>query len=244
MSVTAIEEFDLDNVEVPSTEKFKVDKNIKYRIGFPLLNASGNPRISKVTYFTMGDNDDFKSWRISDDEAVNELAKKNGAELQHRYITAIINYRCDRSGKPILPLTYEILPVVLGDKKVNDLKAIHQEYGLGKVDLSVTSDNPKFQAHTYIPLKSAFWAVEKPELLAKLGLEAPIKDAVIESAELCAANMADVVAYKKSDKDILEMFKGSGASLGDDMDELEGEADAGASINPEDLDEEFAELDI
>jgi len=234
-NMAAVEEFDLDEVEVKSgkVEKFKVEKDHKYRVGYPLLNKNGRVKIAKVDFFSYEDADEhFSSWRASSDKEVNEKAKKAGAVLKTRYVTLLVVYRTNKAGKPLNPLSYEILPVVMDGRKVSALKEINAEWDISTVDISITTENAGYQYHTYTPLKLAIWRLKKGDAqLAKLGLEGPIEEEVIAAAKAMEEDMIDAVAFERSDAKILETL---GISEGEEEDSSAADAD---------LDDEFDDLD-
>lgn len=239
--MAAVEEFDIDDVEVKSdrVEKFMVEKDKKYRVGFPLLNDKGRVKIVKVDHYTLvtgsGEDEKFASFQKSSDPEVNKAVEAAGGELKSRFATLMIKYNCDKNGKPLVPLSYEILPVKLDGTKVSNLKDLNSEWDLATIDVSITSSNPTYQYHTYTPLKKAIWLLEKGDpLLEKLGMKKPIKDEVLKAAAEAESTMADAVAQKWKDATIL-------ARIGQAAQEDE-EDDISASTNAE-LEEEFGELD-
>lgn len=228
------EEFDLDEVEVrEDTSAFKVEKDHKYRVGFPLLNKNGRIKIVKVDYFAFEDADEkFHSWQKSEDESLNKAAIEKGADEKSHFVTVMIVYRTDKSGKILKPLSYDLMPVKLADKKIKNLKEINAEWDLTSVDLSLTSPNPAYQEHQYTPLKTAIWRAKKgDDTLSKVGADAPIEKEVLEAAAKVAENMTEVVAYSKSDAQIRGIL---GLTSTDSEGAVEGKG--------VDLDEEFEGL--
>lgn len=234
----AVEEFDLDEVEVKSgrVEKFMVEKDKKYRVGFPLLNEKGRIKIVRVNHYAYstgeGDDEKFNSWRASLDPKVNEAAEKAGAELKSHFVTCLIKYACNKDGQPLKPLQWEILPVKLDGTKVANLKEINAEWDLATIDVSISSSNPTYQYHTYTPLKKAIWLLEEGDpLLEKLGMEGPIKDQVLAAVAEAEKNMADAIAQEWKDATILRKIG-----------ESSSEEEAGGEDPTAALDNEFADL--
>lgn len=210
-SKPATEEFDLDDVEVKSgkIEKFMVEKDKKYRVGFPLLNEKGRIKIVKVSHYSFtigeGENEQFNSWRASSDPKVNEAAEAAGAELKSHFVTLVVKYACDKDGKPLIPLNWDVLPVKLDGTKVANLKELNAEWDLAQVDVSISSANPTYQYHTYTPLKKAIWRAPKgDDLLAKLKMDGPIQEAVLAAAKEAEKTMADAIAAEWKDATILK----------------------------------------
>lgn len=226
----SVEEFDLDDVEVrDKASAFKVDKDTKYRVGFPLLNGNGRIKLVKVAYLAFEDSEErFHSWQISDDAELNKTAIAMGAEEKSHFVTMLLVYRCDKSGKPLTPLSWDVQPVKLADKKVKNLKEINAEWDLTSIDISLSSDNPSYQEHTYTPLKTAIWRLKDGDpTLAKVKLEASIEADVLEAANAAAETMTEVVAYKLNDAKIKSILglaadggaEGNGTGAGVDLDE-------------------------
>ena len=116
-------------------------------------------------------------------------------------------------------------------KKVANLKALNAEWDLSTVDLSVTSDNPKFQYHVYTPLRKAIWQFEDDNpTLKSLGLDKGIKADVIAAAEALREEMANAIAPSYKDAYILRKL-GKG-----------GDEDGDAGVDVDALDEEFGDL--
>jgi hypothetical protein len=198
----AIEDFDLDDVEVKTgPNKFKVEKDTKYRVGFPLLKENGRILIQKVDYYSYSPNDDeFYSFRKPADEALCKLVEAKGAELKSHFVTALLVYRTNREGKMLTPVDWDIQPVTLNGKKVANLKEINAEWDLATIDLSLSSSNPAFQEHTYTPMKQAIWREgADSKILEKLELKNPITEAVLAAAKECAKTMADAAAQERTE---------------------------------------------
>lgn len=196
----------LDDIEVKKdkADKFKVEEGFAYRIGFPLLNDNGRVAIQRVDFYTYEDKDEkFHAWQKSENEEVNKKSEKAGADLKTRYVTAIVVYRTDKAGKPLLPLTWDVKPLVLDNKKLAALKAINAEWDLTTVDLSVTSPNPKMHEHTYTPLKTAIWRLKDAEQLKKVQLPASIEADVLVATKEVAEIMSNSIAFKFADSKIL-----------------------------------------
>ncbi len=207
MSNAAIEDFDLDDVEVKSgPNAFKVEKDKKYRVGFPLLKENGRIRIQKVDYYQYSPSEDeYFSFRKPADEELCKQIEAKGAELRSHFVTALLVYRTNSEGKMLTPVDWDIQPVKLNGKKVANLKEINAEWDLATIDVSLSSSNPSFQEHTYTPLRDAIWRAAKDSpILAKLDLKEPITEAVKAAAEARAKEMADAIAYERSDAWIRE----------------------------------------
>lgn len=202
----AVEEFSLDDVEVKSNkiEKFKVEKDYRYRVGLPLINDNGKVIIKKVDFFTLEKDEGtpeakFYSWRASGDPELDRLARERGASLKTRYVTLFVVYRTNKAGQPLNPLTWDILPVVMDGDKVAALKEVNAEWDLATIDLSITTKNAQYQYHTYTPLKTAIWKLPAGDpSLEKLGLSVPITAEVTAAAKAAAVDMVDAVAYERS----------------------------------------------
>lgn len=233
----AVEDFDLDDVEIKpqNMEKFQVEKDKTYRVGFPLVKENGRILIKKVDYFTLttgseaNDDEQYFSFRKSEDPKVNEAAEAAGAELSTRYVTLLIKYATDKNGKPLLPLQWELIPVKLDGKKVAALKALNEEWDLTTIDIKITSDNPTYQYHTYLPLQKSIWAAAKGDkLLDQLNLDGPITADVQKAVASFGEDVGDIAdAIAKGWKDSAIMSKLGGVAE---------EADTAA------LDDEFADL--
>lgn len=198
----AVEDFDLDEVEVKTgPTAFKVEKDKKYRVAFPLLKENGRIRIQKVDYYEYAPDDDtyFKFRKPADAEFCEQIEAK-GAELKSMFVTALCVYRTNSEGKILTPVDWDVMPVKLNGKKVNNLKEINGEWDLATIDVSITSANPTFQEHTYTPLKDAVWRVAKDSKVGeKLGLAESLEEAVTKAAQECAKEMADVIAGERND---------------------------------------------
>lgn len=234
----AHEEFDLDEIEVKSgkVEKFKVEKDYKYRVGYPLLNANGRIRIAKVDFFSYEDAEgNFTSWRATGNAELDKKAKDAGADLKTRYVTMLVVYRTNKAGAPLSPLAWEVIPVVMDGRKVAALKEINAEWDLATVDVSITTENASYQYHTYTPLKTAIWQLKDGDAtLKKLGLDKSIKAEVIAAAEAMSEDMLDAVAFEKSEAKILE-------TLGLTKDSEDDTTAAGDAAN---IDEDFDDLEV
>ena len=113
----AYEEYDLDEIEVKSgkVEKFKVEKDYKYRVGYPLLNANGRIRIAKVDFFSYEDAEgNFTSWRATGNAELDKKSKDAGADLKTRYVTMLVVYRTNKAGALFShPLQLGLLPMLM-----------------------------------------------------------------------------------------------------------------------------------
>jgi hypothetical protein len=202
---SAVEDFDLDDVEVQTgPNAFKVEKDKKYRVGFPLLKENGRIRIQKVEYYQYSPNDDeYYSFRKPEDAELCKQIEAKGAELRSHFVTALLVYRTNKDGKMLTPVDWEVQPVKLNGKKVSNLKEINAEWDLATIDVTISSSNPAFQEHTYTPLRDAIWRCSKDDekqakVLEKLSLDKPITEAVTEAAQECAKSMADAVAFERN----------------------------------------------
>nr|DAX81682.1 MAG TPA: hypothetical protein [Bacteriophage sp.] len=236
MATNGINECDLDTVEVKSNipPKFKVEKDTKYRIGYPLLNANGRVKIKAVDFFSYEpEPDKYASWVATGDPEVDAKAKAKGAELKTRYVTAVVVYRTNKAGQPLNPLTWEVIAVVMDSRKLASLKEINAEWDLATVDVSVTTDNPQYQYHSYTPLKTAIWRLKDGDpTLAKLGLTKSIEAEVIAAAKELDESLSDAVAFTKTPQQVLEI-------LGEAKSEAPKQDEVAANI-----DQEFADVDV
>lgn len=236
MATNAINEFDLDTVEVKSgiLPKFKVEKDTKYRIGFPLLNANGRVKIKAVDFFTYEpDEEKYSAWVATGDPEVDAKAKAAGAELKTRYVTAVVVYRTNKQGQPLNPLTWEVIAMVMDPRKLASLKEINAEWDLATVDVSVTTDNPKYQYHSYTPLKTAIFRLKDGDpTLAKLGLTKSIEAEVLAAANALDENLSDAIAFRRTPQQVLEI-------IGEAKSEALKQDEVAANI-----DQEFADVDV
>ena len=149
-----------------NVEKFTLDANKKYRIGFPLLTDDGQGvRIDKVPFWNKFDDTiKIKTLTTGDDEFDSKVSKVLGSPVV-RYATPVVIYETDDNGTVSKPLRYKLMPFVFSDGTLADLISINSEFPLHEHDVTMTlksGSDPKYQNMVPLPTsKEAIWKNEK-----------------------------------------------------------------------------------
>ena len=123
-------------------EKYKApDKGKKNRIGFPLLKKNGRLAVKTVTFFRGEIDGKFTTFVAPKDEELYRIAEKKLGKPATRYLTIICKYPIKKSGELSASGDYELLLLVMDNRKFTAIQSLDQNWGYQRVDLEVTSTN-------------------------------------------------------------------------------------------------------
>lgn len=207
------------------TPKFKLtEKDDKARIHFPFVNPqNGQVALKKVLYFSYEDKA-TNSWARfqapAEGSKAYATARQFCGEPQLCYVTPILQYSTNNTGKVISGIDYEVIALTLSRTRLKEVKQIQDEYNLAEIDLGVVCNEPKYQNLKFSPLKRCALNDGFAVVKGRDGLEKKLKleynrDEVFNSAKECMETADMAVAPKWGEQQILDFFLG-GKSGGKD----------------------------
>lgn len=142
--------------DTPSNQSNKITfrKGEKARIHFNYLNDQGKVKVVPFTFFPYNQSLKLGSFLVPMDEESKshpkyqetiDAATRIMGEPKTRFATIVLQYACDTSGKPFIPLSIDVKVLKLDSSKVSALQTINSEFPVANSDLLVSCDDEKFQ---------------------------------------------------------------------------------------------------
>lgn len=171
-------------------EKAVFEEKRRYRVGFPLLNPETKAvRLRKVWYFAY--NEVLKkSFLLPKNEVLTNRCKPKMGDPKFKYVTPLVIYGTDSTGKLLSPFQFRVLPFVLVGQNLQDVQMLASEYSLMEHDVLLECTNKVFQNVKVMPAKGAYWT--RPE----------VKNQIEEAVQKLVPEMHKAVSIEVSDATI------------------------------------------
>lgn len=244
--MSRFEQTDTDNAVPTSdrTQKFKAEAGKRYRVCFPHKSANGGVALVKIPYFPFHEGLK-KSFLTTENQELNTQVAKIMGEPKTKWVTPIVVYDIDKTGMPILPPRYEVLPFVFADGVLQALQQVKSAgHIISEIDFFVSlkdGTDPKFQNLIFTPCTSGSltaWSKSDKESARKVAGE------ILEEVKEVSKVMHQAVALDASESQIrqwlglnqdeplpenpMDAYAGSGST----GESFGGSPDAGATQEP------------